>query len=243
MSIKTLQNYSPNFSTTARNIKKIKYIVYHYTGMRSETKALKRLTDDKAKVSCHYFIKRNGQIILMVPELYEAWHAGKSKWKKDISLNRNSIGVEITNKGHYFGYQNYSKKQILSLIKLTKYLIKKYKIKSSNILGHSDIAFERKKDPGEKFPWKNLASKKIGIWHKIEEKKLKKTRKINVSDAESKMFIKYLNKIGYFTKNLNIKKKLKLVKSFQRRFRQELVNGKIDKECHIIAKKLSKLTK
>ncbi len=119
MHIKTSLNYSPNFSTRRRNSKKIKYIVYHYTGMRSESKALKRLTDDNSKVSCHYFIKRNGQIILMVPELYEAWHAGKSKWKKDISLNRNSIGVEITNKGHDFGYQSYSKKQILSLIKLT----------------------------------------------------------------------------------------------------------------------------
>ena len=241
MHIKTSLNYSPNFSTRRRNKKKIKYIVYHYTGMRSETKALKRLTDDKAKVSCHYFIKRNGQIILMVPELYETWHAGESKWKKDISLNRNSIGVEITNKGHDFGYQSYSKKQILSLIKLTKYLIKKYKIKSSNILGHSDIAFERKKDPGEKFPWKHLAIKNIGIWHKIEKRKLKKIRKLNISDFESNMFIKYLNKIGYFVKNLNIRKKLKLVKSFQRRFRQELVNGKIDKECLIIAEKLSKL--
>ena len=243
MSIKTSQNYSPNFSTRRRNPKKIKYIVYHYTGMRSESKAIKRLTDDRAKVSCHYFIKRNGQIILMVPELYEAWHAGKSKWKKDISLNKNSIGVEITNKGHDYGYQSYSKKQILSLVKLTKYLIKKYKIKSSNILGHSDIAFERKKDPGEKFPWKHLAIKNIGIWHNIEKRKLKKIRKLNISDFESNMFIKYLNKIGYFVKNLNIKKKLKLVKSFQRRFRQDLVNGKIDKECLIIAKKLSKLTK
>ena len=241
MHIKISNNYSPNFSTTARNIKKIKYIVYHYTGMRSETKALKRLTDDKAKVSCHYFIKRNGQIILMVPELYEAWHAGKSKWKKDISLNRNSIGVEITNKGHYLGYQSYSKKQILSLIKLTKYLIKKYKIKSSNILGHSDIAFERKKDPGEKFPWKNLASKKIGIWHKIEEKKLKKFRKKKISNMEITTFVKYLNKIGYFAKGLNNTKKLKLVKSFQRRFRQKLINGIVDRECLIIAEKLSKL--
>jgi len=241
MTIKTLQNYSPNFSTTARNTKKIKYIVYHYTGMRSETKALKRLTDDKAKVSCHYFIKRNGQIILMVPELYEAWHAGKSKWKKDIFLNRNSIGVEITNKGHDFGYQSYSKKQMLSLIKLTKYLIKKYKIKSSNILGHSDIAFERKKDPGEKFPWKNLASKKIGIWHKIEEKKLKKFRKKKISNMEITIFVKYLNKIGYFTKALTNTKKLKLIKSFQRRFRQRLINGIADRECFIIAKKLSNL--
>ena len=241
MSIKTSKNYSPNFSTRRRNPKKIKYIVYHYTGMRSESKAVKRLTDVNSKVSCHYFIKRNSQIILMVPELFEAWHAGKSKWKKDISLNRSSIGVEITNKGHEFGYQNYSKKQISSLIKLTKYLIKKYKIKSSNILGHSDIAFDRKKDPGEKFPWKYLASKKIGIWHKIEEIKLKKFRNKKILNIEMTMFIKYLSKIGYFTKNLTNIKKLKLIKSFQRRFRQNLINGKIDRECLIIAEKLSKL--
>ena len=242
MSIKTSLNYSPNFSTTARNKKKIKYIIYHYTGMRSENKAVKRLTDDNSNVSCHYFIKRNGQIILMVPELYEAWHAGKSKWKKDISLNKNSIGVEISNKGHEFGYQNYSKEQIFSLIKLSKYLIKKYKINRSNILGHSDIAFERKKDPGEKFPWRYLANKKIGIWHNIDEKKLKKIRNKKITKNEISKFIKYLNKIGYFVKNLSKNKKFKLVKSFQRRFRQKLVNGKIDRECLIIGEKLSKLS-
>jgi N-acetylmuramoyl-L-alanine amidase len=242
MSIKTSQNYSPNFSTRRRNPKKIKYIVYHYTGMRSESKAVKRLTDDNSNVSCHYFIKRNGQIILMVPELYEAWHAGRSKWKKDISLNKNSIGVEISNKGHDFEYQNYSNKQIYSLIKLSKYLIKKYKIKKSNILGHSDIAFDRKKDPGEKFPWNYLANKKIGIWYKIEKKKLKKNRNIKTSNIESFKFIRYLKKIGYFTKNLNKNNKFKLVKGFQRRFRQSLVNGRIDKECLIIAEKLSKLS-
>ena len=114
MQIKTSQNYSPNFTTSARKRKKIKYIVYHYTGMSSENKALKRLTNDKAKVSCHYFIKNNGQIILMVPELYEAWHAGKSKWKKDVSLNKNSIGIEISNNGHEFGYNYFSKPQISS---------------------------------------------------------------------------------------------------------------------------------
>ena len=242
MHIKTSINYSPNFSTSARNSKKIKYIVYHYTGMRSENKALKRLTNDKAKVSCHYFIKNNGQIILMVPELYEAWHAGKSKWKKDVSLNKNSIGIEISNKGHAFGYQNYSKKQISSLIKLTKYLIKKYKIKKSSILGHSDIAFERKKDPGEKFPWNYLASKKIGIWHKIKEKELKKFRNKKITKTEILKFLKHLNKIGYFVKSLSKNKKFKLVKSFQRRFRQKLINGKIDKECLIIAEKLSNLS-
>ena len=243
MTIKTSVNYSPNFSTSARNKKKIKYIVYHYTGMRSENKAIKRLTDLNSNVSCHYFIKRNGQIILMVPELHEAWHAGKSKWKKDISLNKKSLGIEVSNKGHEFGYENFSKDQINSLIKLSKYLIKKYKIKASNILGHSDIAFERKKDPGEKFPWSYLAKRKIGIWHKIKEEKLIKFRSKKISNIEIIKFIKYLAKIGYLTKNLKNNKKTKLIKSFQRRFRQKLINGKIDKECLIIAEKMSKLSK
>ena len=241
MRIKTSLNYSPNFSTSARNKKKIKYIVYHYTGMRSENKAIKRLTDLNSNVSCHYFIKRNGQIILMVPELYEAWHAGKSNWKKDIALNKKSLGIEISNKGHQFGYEKFSKNQITSLIKLSKYLIKKYNIKASNILGHSDIAFERKKDPGEKFPWDYLARKKIGIWHKMKELKLKKVRSKKISNIEMITFIKYLSKIGYLTKNLKNNQKTKLFKSFQRRFRQNLINGKIDKECLIIAEKMSKL--
>ena len=243
MHIKTLLNYSPNFSTSARNKKKIKYIVYHYTGMRSENKAIKRLTDLNSNVSCHYFIKRSGHIILMVPELYEAWHAGKSKWKKDISLNKKSLGIEVSNKGHEFGYENFSKNQINSLIKLSKYLIKKYKIKASNILAHSDIAFERKKDPGEKFPWCYLANKKIGIWHKLKEENLKKFRSKKISNIEIIKFIKYLAKIGYLTKNLKNNKKTKLIKSFQRRFRQKLINGKIDKECLIIAEKISKLSR
>ena len=243
MPIKTSINYSPNFSTSARNKKKIKYIVYHYTGMRSENKAIKRLTDLNSNVSCNYFIKKNGQIILMVPELYEAWHAGKSNWKKDISLNKKSLGIEISNKGHEFGYENFSKNQLNSLIKLSKYLIKKYNIKASNILGHSDIAFERKKDPGEKFPWDYLARKKIGIWHKMKELKLKKVRSKKISNIEMITFIKYLSKIGYLTKNLKNNQKTKLFKSFQRRFRQKLINGKIDKECLIIAEKISKLSR
>ncbi len=210
--------------------------------MRSESKAINRLTDDKSKVSCHYFIKRNGSIITMVPDIYEAWHAGKSHWKKDKSLNKKSIGVEISNKGHQFGYENYSKKQIKSLIKLSKYLIKKYKIKKSNILGHSDIAFDRKKDPGEKFPWQHLSKKKIGIWHNIDEKKLKKLRNKKIANSDKNRFFKFLFKIGYFTKILRKEKKNRLIKSFQRRFRQKLVNGKIDLECLLIAKTLSKIS-
>ena len=112
MPIKTSINYSPNFSTYRRTKKNIKYLIFHYTGMNSESKAINRLTDVKSKVSCHYFIKRNGSIILMVPEIYEAWHAGKSNWKKDKSLNKKSIGIEISNKGHQFGYQNFQKNKL-----------------------------------------------------------------------------------------------------------------------------------
>ena len=208
--------------------------------MRSESKAINRLTDDRSKVSCHYFIKRNGSIILMVPEIFTAWHAGISNWKKDKLLNKSSIGIEISNKGHQYGYQKYSKHQIKSLIKLSLYLIKKYNIKQSNILGHSDISFDRKKDPGEKFPWEYLSKKKIGIWHKISKKKLEKNRKKKISISDRKEFFKILYNIGYFFKNKKKFEKFKLVKSFQRHFRQSLVNGKIDQECIFIAKNLSK---
>ena len=112
MLVKTTINYSPNFSTYRRTSKTIKYLIYHYTGMKSETKAINRLVDVKSKVSCHYFIKKNGSIILMVPEEYEAWHAGVSNWKKDKSLNKSSIGIEISNKGHQFGYHTFNKKQL-----------------------------------------------------------------------------------------------------------------------------------
>ena len=193
-------NYSPNFTTPARNKKNIKYIVFHYTGMSSETKAISRLTDVKSKVSCHYFIKKSGEIILMVPEKYEAWHAGVSNWKKDSFLNRSSIGIEISNKGHRFGYENYSKKQILSLIKLSRLLIKKFKIKKTNIVGHSDIAFDRKIDPGEKFPWKLLSKNQIGIWHKINKQKLYKLRKKKLTKIQQSTCLKFMQKIGYSLK-------------------------------------------
>ena len=131
--------------------------------MKKESCAINRLTDIQSEVSCHYLIKNNGETVKLVPDLYIAWHAGKSSWKSFKSLNKNSIGIEITNPGHEFGYKKFSQKQISSLLGLSKFLIKKYKISHKNILGHSDITPERKKDPGEKFPWKYLYQKKIGL--------------------------------------------------------------------------------
>ena len=242
MWLKITQNYSPNFSTPKRLKKNIKYIIIHYTGMKNELSALNRLTNYKSKVSAHYFIKKNGKILNLVPDLYEAWHAGVSNWKNIQSLNRYSIGVEIQNSGHANFYEKFSGKQINSVKKLLRFLIARYTVNRKNILGHSDIAPNRKKDPGEKFPWKELAKLKLAHWHKLDEKKLKQYRlkKIDSSD-ENKFFIN-LHKIGYtrfLSKNSAIKKRL-IVKAFQRRFRQSLVNGVCDKECLILSKNLLK---
>jgi N-acetylmuramoyl-L-alanine amidase len=160
MSIKTTFNYSPNFNIKKRSIKQIKFLVFHYTGMKQESKAIERLINIQSQVSSHYFIKRNGKILEMVPDLYIAWHAGISRWGNNKLLNKQSIGIEISNPGHRYGYVNFSKNQIKSLIKLSKHLIKKYRIKKNCLLGHSDIAPDRKLDPGEKFPWKILSKKK-----------------------------------------------------------------------------------
>ena len=242
MAIKTTLNYSPNFNPKKRARKEIKFIIFHYTGMKKESKAINRLTDIQSKVGCHYLIKNSGEIITMVPESYIAWHAGKSSWGRYKSLNKNSIGIEITNPGHQFNYKKFSKKQTISLIKISKFLIKKYKINSKNILGHSDIAPERKKDPGEKFPWKYLSKNRVGLWHTVKKQELIKNRKIKTTKVEKDFFFNNLFKIGYpknFSEDLNKEKYLKcIIKAFQRRFRQDLVDGKIDQECLLVSQNL-----
>ena len=144
--------------------------------MRKEIDSVNKLTNSNAKVSSHFFIKKNGEILTLVPELYIAWHAGISNWKNFKSLNKNSIGIEISNPGHDNTYTKFTSGQIKSVIKLSKYLIKKFKIKYNFILGHSDIAPDRKIDPGEKFPWQYLSKRKIGYWHSINKKILFKLR-------------------------------------------------------------------
>jgi N-acetylmuramoyl-L-alanine amidase len=236
--------YSPNFSLKKRKKSQIKFIIFHYTGMKSEKSAIRRLTNIQSEVSSHYFIKKNGEIILMVPEPYIAWHAGVSSWKTYNSLNTNSIGIEISNPGHKFGYVNFTKKQIKSVIKLSKFLIHKYKIKKNNILGHSDIAPDRKLDPGEKFPWELIFRNKVGFWHQLDKKKLKLLRDNKISIKSNEVCKKKLKKIGYPSSSKYFKNQFKfdkfLIKAFQRRFRPALINGKIDQECMLIINKLAK---
>jgi len=246
MAIKTTLNYSPNFDPKKRKTNQIKFLIFHYTGMKTEKAAINRLTDIESRVSAHYLIKQNGEIITLVPDLYTAWHAGKSVWKNYSSLNKDSIGIEIVNPGHDINYKKFSKIQLAALVRLSKFLIKKYRINSKNILGHSDIAPERKKDPGEKFPWKLLSKKKIGYWHNLNQNELIKNRNLKTSSKEKNLFLTNLFKIGYqkkflYNSNFNrISFDQIISKAFQRRFRPEIVNGKIDQECLLISQNLVK---
>tara|TARA_Y100000590_G_scaffold426173_1_gene534950 strand:- start:85 stop:807 length:723 start_codon:yes stop_codon:yes gene_type:complete len=232
--------HSPNFNKKKRLANTIKVIVIHYTGMQSERESLIRLTNPRFKVSSHLLINQSGIVYRMVQDKHIAWHAGKSCWGKYKNLNKNSIGIELVNKGHKFGYTNFKKKQLLSLQNICRKFIKKYKIKKKNIVGHSDIAPSRKIDPGEKFPWEILAKNKIGIWHDCKPHKLKKFRKVKIIEKEKEKFIIYLKKIGYCFNKKNKIFTNKIIKSFQRHYRKELINGIADKESLIIAQNLSK---
>ena len=233
--------YSPNFDKKKRSNKSIKLIIIHYTGMQSKRESLIRLCDPKSKVSSHFVIGQNGKIYRLVQDNHIAWHSGKSCWSKYKNLNKNSIGIELVNKGHRFNYTNFKKKQLKSLIQICKILIKKYKIKKRNIIGHSDVAPLRKIDPGEKFPWKYLAIKGIGLWHQCRPSLLRKKRNIKILNKIDKInFFNNLKKIGYCFSSKKKSFYVKILKAFQRHYRKELINGVLDKECLIIAQNLSK---
>ena len=223
---------SPNYSKKRRLKRDIKFVIIHYTGMQSEIESLKRLKDPKYKVSCHYIISRTGKATQMVKEENIAWHAGKSKWKKYKNLNNFSIGIELVNKGHKFGYQKFSHQQISSLTKLCKKIKKKYFLKKENFLGHSDIAPLRKIDPGEKFPWKKLSKFNIGKWYIKTNSKIK----TNPKKIET-LFFKNLKKIGfrYFSNNKRNQKNKMIVKAFQRHYLPNCITGKIDQKTFKIS--------
>jgi N-acetylmuramoyl-L-alanine amidase len=158
---------SPNFNDRNTSIP-LSLIILHYTGMKDGDAALARLTDPKSEVSAHYVIEEDGRIFALVDEGKRAWHAGKSCWRLNggdiCDINSASIGIEIVNPGHQGGYRPFPDKQIAALIELLKDIQKRRAIPARNILGHSDIAPQRKEDPGELFPWKELAKHGLGLW-------------------------------------------------------------------------------
>ena len=238
--MKIIKSLSLNSSKKVRKSSQIKYVIIHYTGMQSTRVSFKRLRNLSSKVSAHYLIDRNGKVINLVETKKIAWHAGKSKWLGFNNLNKNSIGIELQNKGHNLNYQNFTLKQLASLMKICKKLKKKYKIKSKNFLGHSDIAPLRKKDPGEKFPWKKLSKKGFGEWY--SEKDLKGIEEPDEKKDRERAFFANLKKIGYryFTPSSSKKVKGLVIKAFKRRFEPKSVNDKITLKTFKISSFLAK---
>jgi len=237
MKIKYLS--SPNYIFCNKK-RKIHSIVIHYTGMRSLQSAVERLTSKKYEVSSHYLIGRTGKILQLVKDNNIAWHAGISNWFNFKNLNKTSIGIELENKGHQYGYQNFSNKQINQLIKILKILKKKFNIQNINIIGHSDIATNRKKDPGEKFPWKKLYKKDLAIWHSLDEKFINNFRLKKIININKINMLKMIKKLGYSKVLTAGRLDKNFIRAFQRRYRQELINGIFDQECYLILNNLQK---
>ncbi len=237
--MKIIHLKSPNYISYKKR-RNIQSIVIHYTGMRSLQSAVERLISKKYEVSSHYLISRAGKIMRLVKDNNIAWHAGISNWFVFKNLNKNSIGIELENKGHQYGYQDFPNKQIRELIKILKILKKKFKIQNINITGHSDIAPHRKTDPGEKFPWKKLYKNDLAIWHSLDEKFINNFRLKKLININKKNMVKMIKKLGYSRVLTAGHLDKDFTKAFQRRHRQQLINGIFDQECYLILNSLQK---
>ena len=213
-----IETPSPNFDT---RVLPITMIVLHYTGMPNAAAAIARLTDPAAKVSSHYLIAEDGQVMRLVAEKDRAWHAGKSHWREISDVNSASVGIEIVNPGHEFGYRPFLDAQIDALIPLMSDIQTRYAITRGNIVGHSDIAPARKQDPGELFPWAQLAKLRLAL-----PRPTKNLIDPNWTDGG---FLLALQRFGY-----DVTDQLAAIVAFQRRFRSELIDGTIDGECRAI---------
>lgn len=213
-----IETPSPNFDT---RVLPITMIVLHYTGMPNAAAAIARLTDPAAKVSSHYLIAEDGQVMRLVAEKDRAWHAGKSHWREISDVNSASVGIEIVNPGHEFGYRPFLDAQIDTLIPLMSDIQTRYAITRGNIVGHSDIAPARKQDPGELFPWAQLAKLRLAL-----PRPTKNLIDPNWTDGG---FLLALQRFGY-----DVTDQLAAIVAFQRRFRSELIDGTIDGECRAI---------
>ncbi|MGE5547196.1 MAG: N-acetylmuramoyl-L-alanine amidase [Solirubrobacterales bacterium] len=160
--MRIVERPSPNFEPRRADV--IDMLVLHYTGMESGRAALERLCAPEAKVSSHYLIEEDGTVFALVPESERAWHAGAGSWRGHTDVNSRSIGIELVNPGHEFGYRPFPAAQIDALIRLCVRTLARHPIPARNVVAHSDIAPTRKQDPGELFPWERLKGYGIGLW-------------------------------------------------------------------------------
>lgn len=209
---------SPNFD--ARELP-VSMLVLHYTGMESAQAAIDRLRDPEAKVSAHYLVDEDGRILRLVDERHRAWHAGRSHWRGVTDVNSASIGIEIVNPGHEFGYRPFPETQMGALIPLVADIKERHGITRGNVVGHSDVAPARKQDPGELFDWHALARLRLAL--------PRPTRNLVDPGWPDAGFMLALERFGY-----DVTDEEAAVIAFQRRFRPELIDGEIDMECRCI---------
>ena len=207
-------------------------LVLHYTGMKTGPEALERLRDPNApRVSSHYMVEEDGRIFRLVPEERRAWHAGVSYWKGERNINGVSIGVEIVNPGHEFGYRPFPDAQIAAVISLVADIRSRWQIPDDRIVGHSDVAPDRKLDPGEKFPWKRLAQDGHGLWL---EPPAAPGAPLVVGDEGTGVFALQagLTRLGYDSapSGRSDEHTATIVTAFQRHWRPEQVDGIADGE-------------
>ena len=196
----------------------VSLIVLHYTGMPTGDAALERLCDPEAKVSSHYLVEEDGRIFRLVDEERRAWHAGKGYWRGITDINSASVGIEIVNPGHEFGYRPFPDEQVAAVMGLVSDIKNRHGISRGNIVGHSDIAPTRKVDPGEKFPWPALAKRRLAL--------PSPTRDLMDPFWTDAGFMLALERFGY-----DVTDQRAAVEAFQRRFRPETIDGIIDGEC------------
>ncbi len=194
-------------------------LVLHYTGMRSAAQALARLCDPAARVSAHYLIDEGGEVVALVPDELRAWHAGVSWWRGRANLNEVSLGIELVNPGHEWGYRPFPDAQMASLLELTTSLASRWQLSPARVVGHSDIAPARKDDPGELFEWDRLARK--GLCLSAPAAETVEPDAAEASDA--------LARIGYAGEAQGVPLAV-AVRAFQRRWRQRLCDGVLDME-------------
>jgi N-acetylmuramoyl-L-alanine amidase len=209
---------SPNFD--ARD-QAVSMVVLHYTGMADAASAIARLRDPVARVSCHYLIAEDGQILRMVAEEMRAWHAGRSYWRGVTGVNACSIGIEIVNPGHEYGYRPFTEQQMDALIPLLAGIVGRHRVPPANVVGHSDVAPARKQDPGELFDWGRLARHGLAV--------ARPDRGLVDPHWTDGGFLLALERYGY-----DVRDALAAAVAFQRRFRPELIDGTIDGECRAI---------
>ncbi|RMF12785.1 MAG: N-acetylmuramoyl-L-alanine amidase [Alphaproteobacteria bacterium] len=208
-------------------------LVLHYTGMRSLDEALERLCDPQAKVSAHYLIAEDGRVFRLVDEERRAWHAGVAEWEGVRDINGRSIGIELENPGHAFGYRAFPEPQIRALMTLAADIVARHRIRASRIVAHSDVAPMRKQDPGELFPWARLADEAgLGLWMDAQGLSM-------ASAGESSLDL--LARFGYgVAQNAGEDDEVEqaLVRAFQRHFRPARIDGLMDAECRAILARL-----